>query len=98
MERSPRKRWPVVIRPAREAVHRPHELRVAGAPAHDLRNRQGLQSAFDLRGKHFGEHRALRLDACQDHRPLGRVASAKLCHRNAVLTREAGDRLLGRAR
>ena len=81
-----------------EAVHRPHELRVAGAPAHELRNRQPLQSAFDLRGEHFAQHRAFRLDARHDDRPLGRVASAKLGHGDAVLAREAGDRLLGCAR
>ena len=80
-----------------EAVHRPHELRLARAPAHELRNRQRLECRIDLRGEHFAEHRALRLDACDYDRTLRRIAPTQLGDRDAVLAREAGDRLLGRA-
>ena len=78
-----------------QAVHRPHELRLARAPAHDFRNRQRLQRFFDnARASTCIERRAFdvtlrdarsRLWACR--------AAAAPIDRDAVLLRETRDRL-----
>ena len=79
-----------------QPMRRPHELRIAATPAHQLRNRQRLQRLLERAGQHLVQHRAFELDPSKHHRPLRCVAPLELLGRKAVLAREAGDRLRGR--
>ena len=76
-----------------QAMHRPHELRLARAPAHHFRNRQVFQRLLDDLGKRCVERRALEHDSCEEKISLGRLAPLQLPDRNTVLLGEARNSL-----
>ena len=75
-----------------QTVHRADELRLAGSPAHQLRNRQSLERFREQRREHLVEQRAFHLHAREHHRALGRVAPLELLGFHAMLAREALQR------
>jgi len=76
-----------------EAVHGTHELRLAVAPPHRLRDRKLLDSVGYDPGKDGIQRGALDRDARNVDRPLRRVAVGEGVHFGSMLLREARNRL-----
>ena len=73
-------------------VHRAHELGVARAPAHDLRNGQCPQRSRDSRFERAIERASFRRRAVEERRAFGGIPLFESLDSDAVLARESEQR------